>query len=194
MDVLGRRTLVSRTGYTGEDGFEIYGDADSIVEITKWLLVHEAVRPIGLGARDTLRLEMGYPLYGNDLDDDTNPYSAGLGWVVKPDRPDFLGRDAIHEFRRRGRDRARVGLVTESRSGVPREGQVILKGNRQIGRVTSGSFSPSLNRGIAMGYVADPESVAGTEVRIASGARSTEARIRRLPLYREGTVRVSHHR
>jgi aminomethyltransferase len=192
--ILGEDTLVSRTGYTGEDGFEIYGDPAAIVAIAERLLEEEGVKPIGLGARDTLRLEMGYPLYGHELDDETDVYSAGLGWVFKVDKPDFIGKQQTLRRKENDRSLVRVGLISRIRGGIPRDGQEVTRNGRTVGRVTSGTFSPSLGVGIAMAYVSTEESVAGSELSISAPGRSIPVTVRRLPLYREGTVRVSHNR
>jgi aminomethyltransferase len=192
--VLGRDVLLSRTGYTGEDGFEMYGDAETIAEVAEALLETEDVKPVGLGARDTLRLEMGYPLYGHELDEDIDVYSAGLGWVFKADKPDFIGKAPTLQKKEEGRSLARVGLVSKARGGIPRDGQDVLKDGVEVGRITSGTFSPSLNVGIAMAYVSETETLPGNALEIGASNRIVPTVVRRLPIYREGTVRVSHYR
>src|SRR5262249_54256762 len=147
--------VISRTGYTGEDGFELYfhpQHADAV-----WEGLVEAGRPhglelVGLGARDTLRLEMGYMLYGNDLDDTTSPLEAGLGWTVKLRKPDFIGKQALVEQKEEGVKRTLVGFEAEGRR-VPRHGMTVETNGRLVGVVTSGAFAPSLERAIAMAYV-----------------------------------------
>ena len=159
-----KRAIVSHTGYTGERGLELYLEPE--VAGVAWDALLEAGRdrgvlPVGLGARDTLRLEAGYCLYGHELDDDTTPYDAGLGWVVKPDASDFVGRNALVRQREQGVPRRLVGLVIEER-GIPRPGYPITDGEgRPVGIVTSGSQSPILGKGIALGYV--PNDPAFTE-------------------------------
>jgi glycine cleavage system T protein (aminomethyltransferase) len=152
----GRPAWVARTGYTGEDGFEIYcaaGDAERV-----WTALSEAAEAglpaAGLAARDTLRLEAGMPLYGNELGPDVTPYEAGLGRVVRLDKPgDFVGRAALAKRAKEGPRRTLVGLVARSRR-VPRHGYAVLSGSAEVGVVTSGAPSPTLGTPIAMAYVA----------------------------------------
>ena len=146
---------LARTGYTGEDGFEIFAPAGHLLQLYPALLKTGAdygLAPCGLGARDTLRLEMGYRLYGNDLDEHHSPLEAGLGWVVKLEKGDFVGREALLSERTKGSLRRFVGLRLLER-GVPRHGSVILVDGNEVGQVSSGGFSPTLQTGIAMGYV-----------------------------------------
>lgn len=147
--------LVSRTGYTGELGVEIYTAADDAPRVWNALLAagarHHLV-PAGLGARDTLRLEAGFALYGNDIDETTHPYEAGLGWLVKLEKGEFIGRDALQVVRRDGFRRRLIGFVMDER-GVPRRGYPLGSDGRIVGQVTSGSQSPVLQRGIGLGYV-----------------------------------------
>jgi aminomethyltransferase len=183
--VAGTRTLISRTGYTGEDGFELYvaaGDADRL-----WTALLEAgrpegVAPIGLGARDTLRLEMRYALYGNDIDATTNPLEAGLGWIVKPAKGPFIGRDAIEKVRAAGPARRLVGLEMTERA-VARHGHPVVKDGAPIGTVTSGSYGPSVDRYIAMAYVATPHAAVGTEVGVEIRGQARPARVVKTPFY-----------
>ncbi|GAB4321515.1 MAG: glycine cleavage system aminomethyltransferase GcvT [Candidatus Sumerlaeia bacterium] len=149
--------LVGRTGYTGEDGFEIIAPNDRVKQF--W---HEALeagaQPCGLGCRDTLRLEMAYPLYGSDIDDHTTPIEAGLGWTVDWERRDFIGAEALHAARNTPPSRQLVRLRLEEK-GVPRHGCPILLDGRPVGEVTSGGFSPTLQAGIAMGYIRGAENI-----------------------------------
>ena len=187
-DVVGRPTTLSRTGYTGEDGFEIYCDPGAATTIWGALLQEGAgvdLEPVGLGARDTLRLEMGYSLYGNEMDENRTPAEAGLMWVTKLDKGDFIGRDAIAKHVEQGVRERIVGFELEGR-GVPRPGHRILVGDEEVGHVTSGTFSPSLSRGIGLGYVRS--GVTG-ELSIEIRGRQIEARTVSLPFYREGTAR-----
>jgi len=163
--IKGVDVLLSRTGYTGEDGFEIYMSAKDGLKI--WDIVFDAgkefnVKPIGLGARDTLRFEMRYCLYGNDIDKTTNPLEAGLGWVVKFDKGDFIGRDELLKIKESGLKRKLVGFEVIEK-GIPRPHQKIYLDNNEIGFVTSGTFSPSLKKGIGMGYVGTQYAEPGTK-------------------------------
>lgn len=186
----GIRCLVSRTGYTGEDGFEIFvwdaplDEPESAVKV--WQAVLDAgkdlgIRPCGLGARDLLRLEAGMCLYGNDIDENTNPLEAKLGFVVKLQKAGFVGKEAIEEVKTKGLGRARIGLKLLER-GIPRAGQEI-ESDRKIGQTTSGSFSPTLNTGIAMGYVAPDYSKEGTQVTVNIRDRKVPALVSKFPLY-----------
>jgi len=185
--VAGIDALVARTGYTGEDGFEVFVDTSKTVALWDGLL--EAVKaagggPVGLGARDTLRLEAGMPLYGNDLDLDTNPYEAGLGRVVKLGKPgEFVGRAALEKVARDGPARRLVGLVVEGR-GIARHGYPVWSGDRRTGVVTSGTQSPTLGVPIAMAYVAPDDAEPGTVVDIEIRETRVAARVVALPFYR----------
>jgi aminomethyltransferase len=149
----GKSCVVSRTGYTGEDGLELMVAADQAV--TLWDdLVARGAKPCGLGARDTLRLEAAMPLYGHELTEEIDPLQAGLGWAVKLDKGDFIGRDALLKRKDDATLRRRVGLELEGKR-IGREGAAVLKGGAEVGRLTSGTFSPTLNKAIAMAYV-DP--------------------------------------
>ena len=188
LGVLGRPVLVSRTGYTGEDGFEIYCAIDEVAALWDGLLEAGAefgAAPIGLGARDTLRLEMGYCLYGNDIDETRSPVEAGLLWITKLDKGDFIGRDAILRLTERGSAQRLLGFEVTGR-GVPRQGQRVLAGGDEVGIVTSGTFSPSLEKGIGMGYFGPGVS---TDVEIEIRGRMVAARITPVPFYRGGSVR-----
>lgn len=151
--------ILSHTGYTGESGFEIYCDADKADAV--WDAVLEAgasvgLKPAGLGARDTLRVEAGYCLYGNDITNATNPLEAGLGWVTKLDKGEFVGREALQAVKAAGTHRKLVGFILEDR-GVPRAGYPLLSadGSVEIGQVTSGTQSPILSKGVGLGYVSN---------------------------------------
>ncbi|HLZ29654.1 MAG TPA: glycine cleavage system aminomethyltransferase GcvT [Chloroflexota bacterium] len=150
-DIAGRRGLVSRTGYTGEDGFELMCEADAAETIWEALLGRGAVA-CGLGARDTLRTEAGFALYGHDIDTTTDPFAARLGWVVSLRKASFVGREALAQIKTAGPTRRLVGLRVAP-GGVPRPGFPILAEGQQIGAVTSGTYSPTLKQNIAMGYV-----------------------------------------
>ena len=143
--------LISRTGYTGADGVEIFMDTRQCKALWNMLIDSGAI-PCGLGARDTLRLEMGYPLHGNDIDEGTTPIEAGLSFAVDMDSHQFIGRETLLRQRQNGVSRRLRGLVLDDR-GIPRQGYVCMKEGRDIGKVTSGSISPVLNRGIALAYI-----------------------------------------
>jgi aminomethyltransferase len=185
--VAGIPALVARTGYTGEDGFEIFIENARAVEL--WDALTEAgkssgLAPVGLGARDTLRLEAGMPLYGNDLDRTTNPFEAGLGRVVKLDKPgDFVGRAALEKMARSGPTRKLVGLVMEGR-GIARHGYPIHRDDRRTGVVTSGTHSPSLGKAIAMAYVAPADAETGTILAVEIREQRVPARVVDLPFYK----------
>ncbi|HHJ99387.1 MAG TPA: glycine cleavage system aminomethyltransferase GcvT [Actinobacteria bacterium] len=150
--------LVARTGYTGEDGVEVFCHASQAAAIWRTLLSFSEVSPCGLGARDTLRLEMGYPLYGSDMDRGVDPVSAGLGWVAPKAKSGYIGAEAIARVRAESPERKLVGLTVSE--GVPRHGYPVLHGGEEVGKVASGTFSPTLGHGIATAYVpvalADP--------------------------------------
>jgi aminomethyltransferase len=147
LDVFGEQGFVARTGYTGERGFELYAPVGTAVKAWRTLL-GEGVAPVGLGARDTLRLEMGYALYGHEIALDVNPLEAGLGWVLDWSQP-FRGREAVERVKAEGRTRKLFGVVCRDK-GVPRQGYQVLAGDTPVGTVTSGNFSPTLGTGIAL--------------------------------------------
>jgi aminomethyltransferase len=185
--VAGLPALVARTGYTGEDGFEVFVDTGRAGEL--WDAIAETGRddglaPVGLGARDTLRLEAGMPLYGNELDAETNPYEAGLGRVVKLDKPDdFVGRAALERVARDGVARKLVGLVLRGR-GIARHGYPIHADDRTTGVVTSGTQSPTLGEAIAMGYVATADAEPGTMIDVEIRGQRVPAEVVALPFYK----------
>lgn len=180
--------IISATGYTGAGGFEIYADADKMPAI--WDAVFAAgkefgIVPTGLGARDTLRLEMGYCLYGNDIDDTTSPIEAGLGWITKFKKGDFFGKELFQAQKAEGVRRKLVGFTLDSRR-VPRHDYAIvdLETEEAIGKVTSGTQSPSLGYPVGMGYVAKAYSKAGTKIGIAVGRKILEATVTRPPFFK----------
>ena len=179
--------LVARTGYTGEDGFEIFVENARALELWDALVASgqpHGLAPVGLGARDTLRLEAGMPLYGNDLDRTTNPFEAGLGRVVKLDKPgDFVGRAALEKVARDGPTRKLIGLVMEGR-GIARHGYPVHRDARRTGAVTSGTHSPSLGRAIAMAYVAPDDAESGTILDVEIREQRVPAAVVDLPFYR----------
>ncbi|MGH7276256.1 MAG: glycine cleavage system aminomethyltransferase GcvT [Candidatus Rokuibacteriota bacterium] len=183
--VAGVPALISRTGYTGEDGFELYAPANLTERL--WTALVEAgrpdgVAPIGLGARDTLRLEMKYALYGNDIDETTNALEAGLGWVVKPAKGEFIGRAALEKVRAEGVRRKLVGLEMVERA-VARHGYPVQKNGRPVGVVTSGSYGPSVNKYIAIAYVETALAAVGTDLAVEIRGQAKPARVVRTPFY-----------
>ncbi len=190
-EVDGHPALVSRTGYTGEDGFEIYVANDAAVPLWRRLLEQGhryGLVPAGLGARDSLRLEMGYPLYGNDLDEEHNALEAGLGWVTKIDRPEFIAGEALRRRKAEGVS-VRLSAFRMLERAFPRPGYEIASGGEVIGRVTSGTLSPTLGIGIGMGYIPTSFSKPGTAVDVIIRGRPVAAEIVRLPFYSAGSLR-----
>ena len=185
--VAGIDALIARTGYTGEDGFEVFVDVESGEKL--WDLVLGAgddagMVPVGLGARDTLRLEAGMPLYGNELDRQTNPYDAGLGRVVNLTKPhDFVGRSALEKVAQEGPTKRLVGLVLKDR-GIARHGYPVHAGARTTGVVTSGTMAPTLGKAIAMAYVAPGDAEPGTMLEVEVRDARVPAQVVPLPFYK----------
>ena len=184
-NLAGVDVIVLRTGYTGEEGFEVAVHVDYSEKV--WSGILEAgkkfdIEPIGLGARDTLRMEMKFCLYGNDIDETTNPIEAGLSWATKVDKGNFLGRDAIMQVKEKGATRKLVGFEMKQRA-VPRQDYKIVKDGEEIGSVTSGTFSPSLEKGNGMGYVNVPLNEVGTSVSIEIRGKGVEAELVKTPFY-----------
>ncbi|MEY3051790.1 MAG: hypothetical protein RLY31_1575 [Bacteroidota bacterium] len=179
--------LVSATGYTGSGGFELYVQAGQVAALWDAILAagqEVGLRPAGLGARDTLRLEMGYALYGNDIDDTTSPLEAGLGWITKLKKGDFIGADLLRRQQAEGVQRKLVAFTVDDRR-VPRHGYPIEDADgHEIGRVTSGTQSPSLDRPIGMGYVRTAFAAEGTSLQVVAGSRRMPAKVVRLPFYK----------
>ncbi|MCS7082025.1 MAG: glycine cleavage system aminomethyltransferase GcvT [Bacteroidetes bacterium] len=176
-----RRALLSATGYTGERGFELFVESDRAPAVWEalWEVGSElGLALCGLGARDTLRLEMGYCLYGNDITEQTHPYEAGLGWIVKLEKGPFVGREALARIRTEGVRRRLVGFRLE-KPNVPRREYAIVdpEDGRNIGTVTSGTYSPSLDQGIGMGYVPVEYSQSGSRIGIAIRGRIASAEV-----------------
>jgi aminomethyltransferase len=191
--VAGVPALVARTGYTGEDGFELYLPWSGGVAV--WRAILEAgephgILPAGLGARDSLRLEVGYPLYGNDLDRDHTALESGLGWIVKLGREgDFVGREALALQKASGVERRLVGLRLDGR-GFPRPGYpVVTESGDEVGVVTSGTVSPTLGEGIALAWLPTELAAAGTRVAIRVRDRDLPAIVQRPPFYTGGSIR-----
>jgi aminomethyltransferase len=186
-EVAGVPTLVARTGYTGEDGFEVIADVAELGHVWDALLkagTPLGAVPVGLGARDTLRLEAGMPLYGNELGPDATPFEAGLGRVVKLDKEgDFVGRTALEKASADGPRKLLVGLMVRGR-GIARHGYEIFLGDRRIGVVTSGTQSPTLGQPIAMAYVTPSEAEPGTIVDVGIRDQRVPAEVVPMPFYR----------
>ena len=175
------RATLSRTGYTGEDGFEIYLERDAIVAVWDALL-KAGVPPVGLGARDTLRLEAGMCLYGHELTPDINPFEADLAWALTLDSRRFVGSDALRRLSAAPPARKRVGLVAAG-GRIPREGCRVFSGARDVGVVTSGSFSPTIEKHIAMAYVAADCAAAGASLEIDVRGARVVSQVVTLPFY-----------
>ncbi len=185
-EVLGHPAIVSRTGYTGEDGFELYLDPAAAPAIWDALLeagTPHGLVPTGLGARDTLRLEAGMTLYGHEIDRTTTPWEAGLDWIVKLDKGEFVGRETLTEARAAGTTRHLVGYEMVDR-GIARQGHKLMKDGREIGFVTSGTFSPTFEKALGMAYVESGLEAPGTEIQIDVRGRALGARIVPLPFYK----------
>ncbi len=179
--------IISATGYTGSGGFEIYCKNSEVQQI--WDKVLEAgadlgIKPIGLAARDTLRLEMGYCLYGNDIDDSTSPIEAGLGWVTKFTK-DFVNAEALQKEKERGPERKLIAFELQDR-GIPRKGYDIVDSHgKKLGEVTSGTMSPSMGIGIGLGYVPAVFTDEGTPIRIQIRKNAVPAKVVKLPFYKK---------
>lgn len=179
--------LISATGYTGSGGFELYGAAEDMPKVWDALFEGKAgieATPAGLGARDTLRLEMGYCLYGNDIDESTSPLEAGLGWITKTQKGDFNSVEIFRKQKESGVSRKLVGFEVDDRR-VPRKGYPILdESGRQIGHVTSGTLSPCLRIPIGMGYVESASASPGTSIGIRTDRKTLEAEVVKTPFYK----------
>jgi aminomethyltransferase len=185
-EVAGSKALIARTGYTGEDGFEIYVAPAAAPALWRKLLAvgaEHGIVPCGLGARDTLRFEACMALYGNDIDDTTTPLEAGLDWIVKFDKEPFLGREALLKQREQGIGRKLVGFEMRGR-GIPRHGYPICDGDRQVGAVTSGTFAPTLEKAVGMGYVPVALAAIGSKLEIDIRGQRVPAEVVTTPFYR----------
>jgi aminomethyltransferase len=186
-EIFGRPTVITRTGYTGEDGFEVIAPNETISRFWETLLARGAsfgMLPCGLGCRDTLRLEAGYLLYGSDVDDDHTPLEANYGWVVKFSKGDFIGKAALERQKREGLRRKLLGVRLSER-GVPRPGAAVTLDGERLGVLTSATFSPTLQTGIGMGYLDRPDLAAGTPVRVELNGRAFSAEISPIPFYKK---------
>jgi len=179
--------MISRTGYTGELGYELMMPNESAVKVWKAVMAAGAefdIEPIGLGARDTLRLEMKYCLYGNDIDQTTNPLEAGLGWITKLNKGEFISREALLQIKAAGLKRKLIGFDMPGRA-FPRHGYAIYSGGERVGVVTSGTFSPSLEKGIGTGYVPVELAAVGTPLEIEIRNSRMPATVCETPFYKK---------
>lgn len=178
----GAPALVSRTGYTGEDGFEVYVAPNDGPRLMK-KFIERGAKPAGLGARDTLRLEAKMALYGNDIDDSHTPLQADLGWIVKLEKGDFVGRDVLQREKNEGPKRKLVGFEMIDR-GIARHGYPIVEGGKEIGVVTSGTHSPTLKKAIGLAYLPLDKSAQGSEFTVLIRGKETRARVVPTPFYK----------
>ncbi len=184
--VAGADCIVSRTGYTGEDGFELYLAPEAAPAVWDALLeagAGDGLVPAGLAARDSLRLEAGMALYGHEIDRTTTPYEAGLGWVVKLKKGDFLGRDVLVAQKRQGTERRLIGFEISGR-GIARQGHALVHDGAEVGRVTSGGWSPSFEKAIGTAYLPPDLAATGTELEVNLRRRRLAATVVDLPFYR----------
>jgi len=182
--VAGVRATLARTGYTGEDGFEVFvanADAARVWDALLGAGSQQGIKPIGLGARDTLRLEARFSLYGNDIDETTDPIEAGLGWTCKLDK-EFTGRDVIAAKKAEGPARKIAGLVVDG--GVARHGHEVTQNGAVVGRVTSGTYGPTVEKNIALAYVPTPLSKVGTALGVRIRGKDVPATVVKTPFYR----------
>jgi len=182
--------IISRTGYTGERGFELYHKLEFSERL--WDAIFDAgkefgIQPIGLGARDTLRLEMKYALYGNDIDQTTNPIEAGLGWITKLDKGDFIARDVLVKVKSVPADRRNVPFEMIERA-IPRHGYKVFANGKEIGVVTSGTQSPTLNKGIGAAYVSAEFSAVGSIIEIDIRGKMSQATVVKAPFVSSHTL------
>jgi aminomethyltransferase len=185
-NLAGLNMIISRTGYTGELGFELYFRGDEKVCEQIWNALFEAgashgIQPVGLGARDTLRLEKGYCLYGNDINQDTNPLEAGLGWITKLAKGSFNGSDAIAKVKAEGPSRKLIAFKVVAEKFIARQHYPIHHGGTPVGEVTSGNISPILNVGIGLGYVPTALAEPGTIIQISARGKEFDAEVVKLP-------------
>lgn len=183
--------IISGTGYTGEKGFELYFETEGVDVEEVWETIFEAgeefgMEPCGLGARDTLRLEKGFALYGNDITKETHPLEARLGWITKLDKEDFLGKKALLKKKEEGNTRQLVGFVMNDERNIPRHGyEIVDESGNAIGEVTSGTMSITLGKGIGMGYVKKEYATEGNTIRVAIRKKMGEATITRPPFIKK---------
>jgi aminomethyltransferase len=186
-EAAGVKMMISRTGYTGELGYELLFKNEHAVKIWQALLSAGAefeIEPIGLGARDTLRLEMKYCLYGNDIDATTNPLDAGLGWITKLNKGEFIGREALLQVKSAGIKRKLIGFDMPGRA-FPRHGYAVYASGVKVGVVTSGTFSPSMEKAIGTGYVPTELAAIGTPLEIEIRSTRMPALVCETPFYKK---------
>ncbi len=187
--IAGQEMVISRTGYTGELGYELYFPSDRTLGERIWNAIMDAgkefqIGPVGLGARDTLRLEMGFCLYGNDIDQTTHPLEAGLGWITKIDKGPFNGRDTLVKAKKDGLQRKLVGFMVQEKA-FPRHGYPLQVEGREAGHVTSGTFSPTLEKGIGMGYVPAGNAKTGAAIQVMIRNKPVPATIVSVPFVKK---------
>jgi aminomethyltransferase len=188
--VTGVECFISRTGYTGEDGFELYFRPRDATAIWSALVGSGRAEPVGLGARDSLRLEAGYALYGNDIDDAINPYEAGLGWIVKLKKPvRFVGQAPLEAIKEKGPSRKLVGFKMTERGAIPRHGYDVYLSDHKVDVVRSGGFAPTLKEAIGTTYLPSHSTEPGTQILVDCRGKRVPAAVVKLPFYSGGSVR-----
>jgi len=188
-NVAGTDMILSRTGYTGELGYELYFTGDEKTAENIWYKVFDAgkefdIQPAGLAARDSLRLEMGFCLYGNDIDKTTNPLEAGLGWITKLSKTEFIGKEKLMEIKSRGSGRKLCGFISEEKV-FPRPGYDIRSNGKTVGKLTSGTVSPVLNKPIALGYIEKEYAAEGNEISVDVRGKEVPAVVVKLPFIKK---------
>lgn len=186
--ILGQKCLLSRTGYTGELGYEIYCPAQTTVSLWRWLLEKGMVKPAGLGARDVLRTEMGYSLYGQDLDESISPLEAGLGRFVDFEK-EFIGADALRRQKKEGPPRAMICFASINRRSPRHHHKIFSQQNKEIGVVTSGTFSPALEKGVGMGLLDPAHAFKGERILFGDQNNSVIGEIVNRPFYKNGSLK-----
>lgn len=187
--IAGVDMILSRTGYTGELGYELYFKGDETIAAKVWDALFEAgkdlgIQPVGLGARDSLRLEMGFCLYGNDIDQTTNPLEAGLGWITKLKKPSFIAKDVLVAAKENGLKRKLVAMISDEKT-FPRQGYDLTFNGKKIGHITSGTVSPILDKAIALGYVDSEFAKDGNKINFLIRGKEVEAQITKLPFVKK---------
>jgi aminomethyltransferase len=187
--IAGVEMIISRTGYTGEIGYELYFTGDESTAEKVWNEIFNSgkefdIQPVGLAARDSLRLEMGFCLYGNDIDQTTNPIEAGLGWITKLEKIDFIGKEAILKLKQEGIKRKLVAMISDEKT-FPRHGYDVLSGGNKVGIITSGTVSPVLEKPIALGYVDKPFNTPGSAVAFKIRDKEFPAVVTKLPFVKK---------
>lgn len=187
--IAGIDAIISRTGYTGELGYELYFKGDESTAEKIWNVVFEAgekfdIKPAGLGARDSLRLEMGFCLYGNDIDQTTNPLEAGLGWITKFKKNEFIGKETLLKIKSNGLKRRLVPMISEEKA-FPRHGYELTVNKRKVGTITSGTVSPVLDKAIALGYVSTEYANEGNQINFLIRGKEIPAVITKLPFVKK---------